>query len=496
MNIALENKSASFCREAFRQTKLIQEHAECIVSDVLEDVGQIASAEAQICLKSKELIDHGVQIGAASEISVFYITEGRERVRCMRLSKPIEFEFDCPALSSDAFVQVTLSCQGVQARAVNPRKIAVQITVRADLNCWAEDSLSIPFGVSEPSEGLQLRQQNTQSVMTVQLGEKSFVISEQIPLDADEEPCAIVCARSELLCTDHQIIGSKALIKGGAQLRIGYETQDGALPRFTEQCLPFSVLVDMPDESCALGSVLLQTTALYAELSDAINNSRVIELELHAVAQFSFEKCESIDYLSDAYCTRCPVIAGEEEASLCRKSAAERLHAGTIEHIQVEEERGLVAASAADILSYAVKDGKAVLSASVSLLLCAENGSFSALQRLVSMETPMPEGEGELVDARIIALKAERQGEEIMLNLSCETDCILTDKNAIRYISSLELDTENAYDSAAMPSLTLAKKAGRELWEIAKLYNSSVEAIGALNDKYTLPGDLLLIPRV
>ena len=85
MNIALENKSASFCREAFRQTKLIQEHAECIVSDVLEDVGQIASAEAQICLKSKELIDHGVQIGAASEISVFYISALHAPVKADRI---------------------------------------------------------------------------------------------------------------------------------------------------------------------------------------------------------------------------------------------------------------------------------------------------------------------------------------------------------------------------------------------------------------------------
>lgn len=497
MNIAFENRSAPFCREIVRQTKLIQESAECIVSDVLEDVGQISSAEAQICLKSKDVGEHGVGITAQADISVFYISEGRERVRCMRLSKNIAADFECPALGPDAIAQVSLVCRGVQARAVNPRKIAVQLTVRADMSCWTPDCLEIPLDAGgENAEGLQLRRADTQSVLTVDLGEKSFVLSEQLPLPNDCEPSGIVCARAELLCRDCQTIGSKALIKGGAQIRIGYETQTGTLPGFTEQCLPFSVLVEMPDEYCSPGRVILETTALYAELSDAINGSRVVELELHGVAQLSFEKAETLSYIADAYSTRCPVIVQRTAAPLCLCRRKESLSASASERIPTDLERGEVAACGAELLSFAAKEGKAALSVSVSLLLCAEDGSYSAQQRLVSLETQLPDTEAELLAARVVSVRAERQGGEIALSLSAEIDCMCSEKSEIRYLSSLELDTENAYELSSLPSLTVARRAGRELWTLAKLYNSSAEAIGALSEKYALPGDLLLIPRV
>ncbi len=497
MKIEMKKKSAEFCRECFRQTKLIQERAECIVPDVLEDVGQIASAEAQICLKSKDLVEHGVEIGALAEISVFYITESRERVRCVRITKAFETGFECPALASDAEAQISLVCQGVQARAVNPRKIAVQLSVRADLGCRTRDCLEIPCAPEEETDGsLQIKQENLESLMTVQLGEKSFVVSEQLPLDAGEETSAIACARAELLKTDTQIIGSKALIKGGVQLRIGYETENGMLPHFVESCLPFSVLVDLPDEECKVGLVIFTPTALYAELSDAINGSRVIELELHAVAQVAFEKSMTIDYLSDAYSTRCPVIAEEGTATICRGRRKERLHASATERIPAESERGFVAASSAEILSYSAKEDRAAVSAAVSLLLRAEDGTYSAMQRLLSMETEMPEAGGEILSARIGELAAERQGEEIVVMASCEIDCGFEEQSEIHYLSALETDEESAFDPASLPSVTMVKKAGRELWEIAKLYRSSEGAISKMGEKYALPGDLLLIPRI
>lgn len=497
MKIAMQYQSEAYCREAFRQTKLIQDHAEYIVPDILEDLGQIVSAEAQICLKSKEIADHGVEIGAQADVSVLYITEGRDRVRSMRFSKSIETLIECPSLDPASEVQLLLVCQGVQARAVNPRKIAVQLALLADLSCWTSDSLEVPMDLdAEETEGLQLLRRSAESVMTVQLEEKSFVISEQLPLDAQPDPRAIICSRAELFYMDCQIIGSKALIKGGAQLRIGYESEEGPAPYFKEYCIPFSVLIDMPDENCMIGRILLQPTALYSELSDAINGSRVVELELHAAAQVCIEKTKTLSYIADAYSTKCPLSIEERAVPICGKRERNRLRAETTERIRVENERGLVTAANADIISFGFRDGKAVLSASVSLLLLAEDGSFSALQRLLSLETDLPEAEEALLAARIRDLSAERQGEDILINLICDIDCFLEKNSELRSVFSLDLDAENAYDPASVPSVTLAKRNGCELWEIAKAYRSSAESIGAMSEKHAMPGDLLLIPRL
>ena len=496
MNITLNERSAAYCRETFHQIKTVQELTECIVPDVLEDIGQIVSAQAQICLKSKELTDHGVRIGAEAEIGILYITEGRDRISCLKSTKSFEIPFDTPPLERDADAQAAICCMGVQARAVNPRKISAQLSVRAELSCWSDASLCIPSEASAEEEcGLQLRQSSADCVLVTQLAEKNFVVNEQLPLDARTEPGSLCFSRVRLLCYDHQPLGSKILLKGGAELTIGYETPDGSMPRLLEQCLPFSVLIDMPDEDSLLGRVTLEPTALYTDLGDAINGSRVIEIELHATAQVRFERRETIGYLSDAYSTVCPVCLEVNKTSISRGHSEALLNAAASDRIPVETERGEVVSVFSDLLSYTAVDGKAELSASVSILLRAEDGSYGAVGKLLTFEAPLPAPGGEIVGARITAVNAARTGEEILIDVSAALDYTQNDCDELRYLSSLELDTENAYDPSSLPSLTIAKRGTRDLWELARLYHSSVDAIEKMEKDFPMAEDLLLIPR-
>ncbi len=497
MNIVLNEQRTACCREAFRQTKIVQEQAECIVPDVLEDVGQIVSAQAQLCLKSKDLTDHGAVVGASAEISVFYITESRERVRCMSFSKDLEIRFDSPAIEPDAAAEISLSCLGVQARAVNPRKLAAQLAVRSELVCWTEGCFSVPTGAAEEENGaLQLRQGSEECVFTARLSEKSFVVNEQLPMDAQAEPTALSCACVKLQYNDHQPIGSKLLLKGGAELSIAYETEKGSRPQFLRQCLPFSVLIDMPDEDCFLGGVDFEPTALYADLGDAINGSRVIELELHATAQVRFERRSSVVYLADAYGTDCPAIIERSTLPICRSRSEERLTANASDRFRVEKERGEIVSSFSDVLSWTVRDGRAELSASVGFLLLAEDGSFSAQQRLLSFDSPLPDPLVQICGAQITALHASREGDEIVIDAAAVFDCERRELAELSFLSSVDLDTEHAYDPASLPSLSIARRGSRDLWELAKLYHSSVGAIEAMARDHPMAGDFLLIPRV
>lgn len=494
MKIALKDRPMACCREISHQVKTARDEAECIVPDVYEDVGRILFAKAQILLKSKEIRDHGICIGASAEIGVRYVTERRDRVRFLKLSKAFEINFDCPEINSEDMAQVSLQCLGVQARAVNPRKISAQFSVRAEIRCWTEGCLNVPSDPEEPERGLQLRRESTECLTPVQLCEKSFVVNEQLPLGTETAE-AVSGAYARLLCSDAQPIGNKMLLKGGAEVCVDLGSSEAVVPNTIEQCLPFSILIDMPDENCTLGSVTLEPTALYAELSDAINGGRVVDLELHGTAQVCFEKRGSIEYLSDAYSTRCPLITEESTVSICRGRSRESFSAETAERVKAEADRGEIAACFADILSYAARDGKAELSASVSLLLRAEDGSFDVLQRLVSLSTALPEGADELDAARITAVHARREGEEIVIALSAEFDSVQCDYARLCYLSSIEADEDESFDASTLPSLTIVKSGEHDLWELAKRYHSSVEAIREMNEKYRTEEGLLLIPR-
>ena len=496
MKIALKGPSISCCSEVFRQTKSVQEQAECIVPDVYEDIGKITCSQAQLYLKSKEASDHSVNIGVAADISVFYITERRDRVRCLNFTKNFEIAFDSQTNVSEGDIRVSLRCMGVQARAINPRKVSAQLSLRAEISCLVDTCSCIPIEAEEASgDGLQLRTDVAACVITARPAEKSFVVNEQIPIDAPEEITAVSSARVKLLCGECQTIGSKALVKGEAELELACETTEGSCPVFFRESLPFSVLIDKPDENCSVGDVLLEANSLYADMNETINGSRVIEMELHAVAQVSFEKNEQLRFLSDAYSTVCPVNLEKGSSQLCLSHGKQHLTAAAEEHIQVENERGDPVCVFADILSFSVRSGKAEISVSVNLLLRDDEGIYSTQQRILTAEAVPPECGGDLIGASVASINAERSGEEIVLELSLMLDYSCTEFGEINYLTSVELDSEHPYDLAAQPSLSIVKTGNRDRWELAKLYHSSVEAIGELNAKYPLGGELLLIPR-
>ena len=496
MKIDLNGRSISCCREIFRQKKLASEQVESIVPDVLDDVGQISHAEAQICLNSKEIEKDGIRIGARAEICVFYITEDRERIRNIKFSKDLEIFFECPSVPADGIVQVAFTCRQVQARALNPRKITAQIIVETDLSCWSGDSFSLPCEVNAAQEdGLHLRMQNTECLLTIQACEKSFSLQEQFPLPSDGEVSEIVGTYADLCYTSHQLIGSRALIRGGAEVRIAYASGEDGMPLFIKQCIPFSVLLDMPHDTCELGRVSFVPTTVYAGLEQSINDAQSIGLEIRAVAQVCFEQRERLDYLSDAYSTRCPANTDTVSAEILVRQNTERLTVHAADSFHPSEKGDLAAEAYAEIRSVSLNEGKAAASVSVDLLFRADDGSFFTQQRSFFCEAVLPEKGGEITGARLLSANAAAEGDSVAVETSVEFSYLLGERKEIRYLSSLDLAEEESFDPAQYPSITVVKRGGRELWELAKLYRSSTELIEAMNEAYPLREGLLLIPK-
>ncbi len=496
MEINLNTRTVPCCRELFRQTKLVQEHAEAVVPDVNDDIGKIAWSEAQICLKSKECGLHGVSVGASADISVFYLTETRDRVLCTRFSKDFSVEFDCGGLEAENQMQVSLRVLGVQARALNPRKFGVDFTLRAELGCYSEECMTASVTAeSEEARELQFLRERSDCIALSSVCEKSFVVSEQLPVPQDGME-RLASAQATLVSGDCQMIGGKALVKGGAELRFGLESGDGKAPVFAEQCVPFSVLIDSGDEDCSLAGLILQPTALYAELSDSINGGRVIELELHAAAQARFEKNVSLDYIVDAYSTRCPLRCEEATLEICTGRNRQELCAECGERVALAADGAAVLAQHAELLSYTARDGSAAGSAAVSVLLQNPDGGFDTLQKLLAFEAPLPSPDWTVDSVKLTSLFVQITGDELEIKLSACFSCALVERRELRYLSAVESDEESAYDLASFPSLSIVNRRGRSLWELAKSYHSGTEAIERLNEKYPMQGDLLLIPRI
>ncbi|MBQ7474024.1 MAG: hypothetical protein IJS79_06740 [Oscillospiraceae bacterium] len=498
MQIEFDQKTVSCRRESFRQTKLIQEHAECIVSDIYEDIGKIVFAKSQLFLKGKDLTAHGASVSVCADISVFYITEGLDRIRCISLSKDFSIDFDSDSIAADSILQVSFSPQGVQARAVNSRKIAVQFSAAAELVAWAADSfaVSVQIGANDQN-GLELLEEKKDCLVTTDVTEKSFVISEQLPLQPDgETPTQIICAHAELSCSEQQMIGSKLLLKGGAAISFRYETVSGSVPGYAEQWVPFSVLIDSPGEDAEIGRILLQATALYVTLGEAVNGTQIVETELHAVAQISFQTRIETKYISDMYSTRFPLCCDSCIRTVCTGQSECRHIERAEDQSELDEKTYMTAAVEGEALSCVVRDGKAFASVIVSTVLKADDGSMTGVQKLLSLETPLPSGVCELLGTKVLSREARVEENRVVFSVEAAFDFLCLEYSDLNTVTAAELDEEREYNAAQTPALTLVLKNDHNVWELAKQYRSSMAAITELNEKFDLPENVLMIPQI
>ena len=79
--------------------------------------------------------------------------------------------------------------------------------------------------------------------------------------------------------------------------------------------------------------------------------------------------------------------------------------------------------------------------------------------------------------------------------LALEAQTLHERESEISCITAVTLDEERAFDLSRFPTLTMVRQEGESLWEIAKRFHSSVEAIEAYAGEKTANGEMLLVPK-
>ena len=179
------------------------------------------------------------QIAGGVQICALYACETDEIARAVDAYLPFTLRLDHPAAGEDT--QALLDCRicAADARLVNSRKILFRAEVGAQILGYSSASADIPLLKETPRE-LQLRCRTYPLRLPVETAEKSFLLSEELPLPAGQiaaEKIAAVSVLPEI--TEQRLAGSKAVFKGTLQVRILYFAADRSLNTFS-QSLPFS----------------------------------------------------------------------------------------------------------------------------------------------------------------------------------------------------------------------------------------------------------------
>lgn len=497
MEITFESKTSRAYRKVSQLSKRSMENAECVVPDTDEDIGRIATVQADVLLKSKDPGGKGILVSGEARASLLYITEQQNRLSCLRLTKPFTVEMELPEQNGDLLTQIAMHVQAVDARILNPRKVSVNFDLVTEMSCYRAAGIPVQTLVPEEERDLHVRLEDTEVLLPNAVCEKNFALTEQFPFpEGKPEPARLVSEQTTFTIQDTQLIGSKAIIKGSAEASVVYLTETADCPVQISFSTPFSQILELGEEQMDESAVNVCVTGSYYDLTESINGEKVLSMEVHALLQMVSRKTVRISCITDAYCNRMPLAGKTEALALESEEREETVVLAATQDLQGMEDSGSILCVLPLVSRVMLEGEKLSAAVHVDMICRAEGELLSAVRRTVMLEKDCGEGSARIADVRLRSFNLQPSGENLQLEMELEVHVIRENGRELVRMTGVELDEEHPYLAADFPTITLVRNDGEGLWQMAKQYRSSIEAIERANETDSSEiGRLILIPK-
>lgn len=509
----LELKKERFaCYQALPQiSENREETAETIVPDYLPDIARIVDASGCLFLRSREIVDGKVQVSGTVRVTLLYMAEDTQGMKSFEYTLPLDqtMEGRVPGSSTDSCLEGRLcSCE---VRMLNPRKVFTRVNAELTLTPYAPAALDVCSGVEErETYKIETLCEKREISVTRALREKDFTFSDEILLSGTKEPIQeLLRTKCALRVTDCKSIGNKIVLKGIARLDAIYLDESGNLASMCGE-LPFSQILDglseEEGETTVRASLRLTGAEIRVGSESEPDNSRVVSIRLFINAFAAVRETRTVCCVADLYSTAYELSARTETVELCDMSAPMLREQAVREKIEIGTEVQTVLAADVIFSSAGVSGSaeRASLHAAANLrvLYLDENGVplLSERRSEVLLETDLPDsGLARVQDVSAGEIAASIGTDGVELRFPVIFSVSVVEKPCYPCLQSLQAE-ERGKKAENEPSLVLrALKQGERLWDIAKRYRTTVDAILAANElkeeSAAMIGKLLLIPR-
>ena len=498
MEIKIKETTASSYAVLARIVKKAPIHMESVVPDVNDDIGRIFSVQPSVLLKSKEVTSRGVSVTGEVSVVLFYVNETENAVSNLTLAQSFSLDYEAADLDPETLAQIRLFIGSTEARALNPRKVSAAVEIGGELTGYCKEEIRV--SIAAPAEDelpIQTRSDSAECTLVNAVCEKTFVLNEHFPFPLSKpQPEHLAAHKVDLRIADKQLIGSKVLLKGSLCVEAYYLTSSAGYPVLESFSAPFSQLMDIAEEQMDNCTVIIEATSCYFDLADTIGGEKVLNAEIHAVAQLVSRKQQTLQYLSDAYCITMPCSIDYAPWHIQSAQTPIRLTLEVEDRLDLPEDCTDVLAVFPCLSQSSVGPDKAESSVILDVLYRSAGGTLSSLRRTLRAEKAMSEPDASLIEARILDSYFRPETNQMSCHISVELCCDICREYEIRSAEALSLEEDAPYDLSALPTVTAVRADSESVWELAKTYHSSVRRIEEFNDiEGALQGQLLLIPR-
>lgn len=501
MELAFEQTQFSCLRRVAQLSAAQEQTQELIIPDTMADAARTLICYAEPELQSKTSRDGSLLVTGVIQTSCLYADE-QGSVQPLSAQIPFTVKLDHPQWQEQTRSRVSCTIRSADGRLINSRKVLLRVNVLVQAEGY--EPMSEASSTLRDAPGcLQQKTAVYADLVPVELAEREFRLSEELAL-SDGRPAiaqVVSCAVQPVL-QEQNLVGDKALAKGRIELLLTDLDEEGAV-RTLSLSFPFS-------QYCQLQQTYTQDEALQITLCltgvqiepVSTNEGQKLLVGVGVVMQCLISSAQQLNVCEDAYTTRGSFTPQWKTDERVMRLDTQRVHASLRESFQTsaasvldcrvyQQEQtqqrvddGLVihAPLRADVL-YVDGDGALQTQSFRAELTCqtalCENGSCEAQLQLLP-------GGGAAAGSGSIELRCEG-----VFQLQCYC------KQMLKTLVGGSIDPHETQRDARASVVIRRTTRQQELWELAKHYRTTTDAIQTAN-QLTQPeveaGRLLLIP--
>lgn len=499
MELVFQEDRMEYLSNVLSECVTQEQTADVVIPDSYPDAERIVDVFGTVLVRSEECAAGSAGIAGFVQAGVLYVSPDGELRRVQtEIPFSVRREF---APQEQCFLQCRCTLNSVDGRILNSRKILIRAGVSCAMEVYSPKIFST-FDVEDAAPNLQLKRKKIPMQMPMGLGEKSFVLNEELELPSDKPEIShlLKCLyRTQL--QEQKMVGDKAVFKGSLLIHTLYESSDGGLYSH-DWTVPFSQYAELGRQldECAAQTVLTLTGA--DTEPDGQLDSRRLLTSVNILAQCMALGVGEIAFVEDAFCTDAEFAPQWYEDKMT--GILDRQHIRETAAMQKE----LPVKTVVDAWAYPRQECKQRLAGQVQveLPLCCHllyrdtDGQlqFEALQMPVNVQTELHHNARCCLRETELGSVFTTAGNE-SLSLRVPVNVLLESyaEQPVRGICGGEI---NPIEKNAEPRPGVILRftdAQEDVWDIAKDCRTTVSAIRQANDLTgdTVPADtLLLIP--
>lgn len=492
MNYDVSRETISVSSLVFDGCQEIPVDLDLSLPDYCPDIQKILKCSVVPKITSRNISGDRLNIDGVINVRLIYVDSEKKSIRCCENSEPFSRSIDLRNSPENAVALTSSRVEYMNCRAINPRRIDIHGALAVCAKVYSKDNMYITSGVN--GDDIQQKKSSIKVSNLTGLGQQQFSISEMLDL-GQNKPLPEIIIRSDitLVFDDYKNMDNKVVVKGEALVKILYigdiNTCNMEVMEFS---IPFSQVIDVPgaSDNCKC-TVFFEVLGHDEQIQNANpGESNLVSEDIRAAATVMTYLDQDIEVSTDVYSTDYDLECSNELVKLCRLAdiiKSSYSSKSSVEFTEFNISRVIDIWSDNCSINGKYENGGIVYDGKINICVLAVDleGLPFYIERIVDVfykkDISADLGEDISIESNVcpIAIGYRITGSgsiEIKVDLKIFSHIYSHEKcNMIVGVNSLDSELRNK-DKDCVLTIYYAKP-GESVWDIARRYYTSVDAV-------------------